>query len=123
MENRGGGNPSVSGFGTDSFEAILQCMNERSARWSGVAGVYDPRRFVEIDFGDFNKVFNRLDECRSIGSVGEGCCVTLPCVFQHLSARINKLDTVILRLAPSAATRSNWLSQVRDILPQDCVKR
>jgi len=97
MEDRGCGNTSVSGFGTDSFEAILQSTNERGARWSGVAGIHDPGRLVKIDFGDPNEVLDRLDERGSTGSVGEGSGMTLPSVLQHLSARIDEFDTVILR--------------------------
>ena len=97
MKNRGGGDPGVSGFGTDSFEAILQSTNERSAGWTGVAGVHDLCGLVQIDFCDLDEIFYRLDKCRGIGGVCEGGSVTLPSVLQHLSARINELDTVILR--------------------------
>jgi len=114
MEDRGGGNSSVSGFGTDGFEAILQSTNERSARRSGVAGVHNPGRLIEIDFGNPDKIFDRLNECRGIGSVGESGSVTLPSVLQHLPARINELDTVILWLVPSAVTRSYSLSQAAE---------
>lgn len=98
MEDRSGGDPSVSGFGTDGFETIFQSANERSTRWSGVAGIHNPRRFIEVDFCGFDEVFNRLDESRGVGSVGESGSVTLPSVLQHLSAWINELDTIILLL-------------------------
>jgi len=105
MEYRGGGDPSVSGFGTDSFEAVLQSTDERSARWSGVAGVHDPSGLVEVDLGNSDEVFDGLDESRSIGSVGKGSSMALPSVLKHLSAWINELDTVILWFVPLNATR------------------
>ena len=81
MEDGGCGDPGVSGFGTDGFEAILQSTNERGAGWSGVAGIHNPGRLIQIDFGDPNEVLDRLDERRGAGSVGEGGGMTLPSVL------------------------------------------
>ena len=104
MEDGSGGNPSISGFGTDSFETILQSANEGSARRSGVASINDPGGLIEIDFRDSDQVFDGLNEGNSVGGVCEGRSVTLPSILQHFSTRINELDTVILPLVSLTVT-------------------
>src|ERR1700733_4989058 len=103
MENGGGANPSVSGFGTDSFETILQSANEGSTGGSGVTSINNPRGFIEIDLRDSDQIFDGLNESRSVGSICERRSVALPSILQHLSARINELDTVILSLVSLTA--------------------
>ena len=92
-----GRHASVACLHVQRLEAVLERRLEGGPRRAGVSRVDDARRFRQIDFRGLDEGLEGFKESVGARGVGEHRCVSFPGRLKHLSARIDELDSVVLR--------------------------
>ena len=93
MEDRRGSYAGVASLRANCLEAILQCSNEGSTRWTRVASIHHARGFGQVDLCIADYFLECSDE---IGCIGEFRGVNFPRRLEHLAIRVYELDAVVL---------------------------
>lgn len=89
-------NVLVVGFRADGLETVLERCDKRGARRARVAGVDDTRGLGEVNLDRLDERVERVDETGGRVDVGERGGVSLPAGLEHLAARVDELNAIVL---------------------------